>query len=227
MSRPKTSPPSRRAAGRPARHARDDRDLRAHLLDVALARFARDGIGATALRAIATDAGVTPAMLHYYFGDKTQLKQAVIDERLLPALLPVRERLAQAGEDPLVLVETFVRGVGEVVASHAWLPPLWVREVLCEGGELREVLFHQLLPNVPKLLAQRFAAAKAAGTLNPGLDPRLLVVSLVGLTLFPAAGAPIWRRVFEADDLGPEALLRHTLALLDGGLAGHASGVSA
>lgn len=226
MPRTKTPAKPRRAAGRPARQARDDRDLRAHLLDVALTRFARDGIGATPLRAIAVDAGVTPAMLHYYFGDKAQLKQAVIDERLLPALMPVRERLAQAGSDPMALVEIFVRGVGEVVARHAWLPPLWVREVLCEGGELREVLFHQLLPNVPKLLAQRFALAKEAGALNPGLDPRLLVVSLVGLTLFPAAGAPIWRRVFEADDLGPDALVRHTLALLEGGLRSHSSGAS-
>ncbi|WNL45270.1 TetR/AcrR family transcriptional regulator [Dyella sp. BiH032] len=226
MPRTKTSAKPSRAAGRPTRGARDDRDLRAHLLDVALARFARDGIGATPLRAIALDAEVTPAMLHYYFGDKAQLKQAVIDERLLPALMPVRERLAQAGDDPRVLADIFVRGVGEVVARHAWLPPLWVREVLCEGGELREVLFHQLLPNVPKLLAQRFAAAQAAGALNPGLDPRLLVVSLVGLTLFPAAGAPIWRRVFEADDLGPDALARHTLALLENGLAGRPSGVS-
>jgi AcrR family transcriptional regulator len=216
----------RRPAGRPARQLRDDRDLRAHLLDVALARFARDGIGATPLRAIATDAGVTPAMLHYYFGDKAQLKQAVIDERLLPALMPMRERLAQAGEDPLALVELFVRGVGEVVANHPWLPPLWVREVLCEGGELREVLFHHLLPNVPRLLAARFAAAKAAGAIHPDLDPRLLVVSLVGLTLFPAAGAPIWRRVFDADDLRPEALLRHTLALLEHGIGPHPSGVT-
>lgn len=224
----RTKPPSkvRRTAGRPARQARDDRDLRAHLLDVALERFAREGIGATPLRAIAADAGVTPAMLHYYFGDKAQLKQAVIDERLLPALLPVRERLAQAGDDPLALAEIFVRGIGEVVSSHPWLPPLWVREVLCEGGELRDVLFHQLLPNVPKLLAQRFAAAKAVGALNAGLDPRLLVVSLIGLTLFPAAGAPIWRRVFEADDLGPDALARHTLALLEGGIATHPSGAS-
>ena len=226
MSRNHSPAKPRRAAGRPARTTRDDRDLRAHLLDVALARFARDGIGATPLRAIAVDAGVTPAMLHYYFGDKAQLKQAVIDERLFPALASVRERLAQAGDSPAMLVETFVRGVGEVVANHPWLPPLWVREVLCEGGELREVLFHQLLPNVPKLLAQRFAAAKASGALNAGLDPRLLVVSLVGLTLFPAAGAPIWRRVFDADDLGPEALIKHTLALLEGGLGGQASGVS-
>ncbi|GAA0704303.1 TetR/AcrR family transcriptional regulator [Dyella marensis] len=221
----RTKPPAkpRRPAGRPAR---EDRDLRAHLLDVALARFARDGIGATPLRAIATEAGVTPAMLHYYFGDKEQLKQAVIDERLLPALAPMRDRLAQADSEPAALAGLFVRGIGEVVASHPWLPPLWVREVLCEGGELREVLFHHLLPNLPRLLAQRFAAAKQAGTLNPALDPRLLVVSLVGLTLFPAAGAPIWRRVFEADDLDQQALVNHTLALLEGGLGVPPSGAS-
>ena len=224
MVRSKPPAKPRRAAGRPAR---EDRDLRAHLLDVALARFARDGIGATPLRAIATEAGVTPAMLHYYFGDKEQLKQAVIDERLLPALAPMRERLAQAGSEPAVLAAGFVRGISEVVARHPWLPPLWVREVLCEGGELREVLFHHLLPNLPQLLAQRFTAAKEAGALNPGLDPRLLVVSLVGLTLFPAAGAPIWRRVFEADDLDPQALVNHTLALLEGGLGPQPSGASA
>lgn len=221
MPRPKPSATPRRAAGRPAR---DDRDLRAHLLDVALTRFARDGIAATPLRAIAADAAVTPAMLHYYFGDKAQLKQAVIEERLLPALLPMRERLSQAGEDPAVLVDTFVCGIGEVVARHPWLPPLWVREVLCEGGELREVLFHHLLPSLPQLLAQRFAAAQQAGTLNPALDPRLLVVSLVGLTLFPVAGAPIWQRVFQAEDLGAEALRDHTLALLADGLGVRSSG---
>ncbi|SFS05744.1 transcriptional regulator, TetR family [Dyella sp. OK004] len=217
------SAPRRRSAGRPSG---DERDLRAHLLDVAIARFARDGIGATSLRAIATDAEVTPAMLHYYFGDKAQLKQALIEERLLPALLPMREHLAQAGDDPAVLVAGFVQGIGEVVARHPWLPPLWVREVLCEGGELREVLFNQLIPSLPQMLARRFAAAQAAGRLNPALDPRLLVVSMVGLTLFPAAGAPIWRRVFQADDLGPQAMLTHTLALLKDGVGVSDSGGS-
>ncbi|MFC4762353.1 TetR/AcrR family transcriptional regulator [Dyella koreensis] len=224
MTKPKTQATSRRrSAGRPSG---EDRDLRAHLLDVAIARFARDGIGATPLRAIATDAGVTPAMLHYYFGDKAQLKQALIEERLQPALASMRQHLAAAGDDPAELVTGFVQGVGEVVARHPWLPPLWVREVLCEGGELREVLFNQLIPSLPQMLAQRFAAAQASGRLNPALDPRLLVVSMVGLTLFPAAGAPIWRRVFQADDLGPQAMITHTLALLKDGVGVSDSGGS-
>jgi AcrR family transcriptional regulator len=188
------------------------------LLDAAIACFARHGIAATSLRAIATEAGVTPAMLHYYFGDKPQLQQAVIEERLLPATAQLRETLAAAGDDVAALVAAFVRGIGEVIARHPWLPSLWVREVLCEGGALREVMLQRIAPQVPLMMAQRFAVAQKKGRLNPDLDPRLLMVSLVGLTLFPAAGAPIWRRIFDADDLDADALRLHTLALLDRGI---------
>jgi len=211
--------PSKRARGRGAgRPSGDDGDLRNRLLDVAATQFARTGIEATSLRAIAGEAHVTPAMLHYYFGDKARLTEALIEERLLPALAPLREHLEQAGDAPRALIEAFARAVTEIVGLNPWLPPLWVREVLCEGGTLRALMFSRIVPNLPQLLAQRFAGAQAKGLLNPGLDPRLLVVSLVGLTLFPAAGAPIWRRAFGAEDLGPDALLNHTLALLDHGV---------
>lgn len=204
-----------RGAGRPSG---DDVDLRGCLLDVAAKLFGRGGIEATSLRAIANEANVTPAMLHYYFGDKARVTQALIEERLLPAIAPLRAQLEQTDDDPRALAEAFARGIGEIVERHPWLPPLWVREVLCEGGALRELMFSRVVPNLPQMLAQRFAAAQARGLLKPGLDPRLLVVSLVGLTLFPAAGAPIWRRAFGADELSAADLLTHTLALLDHGV---------
>lgn len=224
MATPNKRSKAGRRAGRPGG---DDRDLRQHLLDAAIAQFARVGIGATSLRAIATAAGVTPALLHYYFGDKERLVQALVDERLLPTLAPLRARLERAGDDPSELIGTFARGIGEAVQRHPWLPALWVREVLCEGGALREVLFTQAVPGVPQLLARRFAAAQANGRLNAALDPRLLVVSLVGLTLFPAAGAPIWRRVFGAEGLGPEVMIEHTLALLAHGVGAAGPGGNA
>ncbi len=126
-----------------------------------------------------------------------------------------------------MLIEGFVRGIGAVVANHPWLPPLWVREVLCEGGALREVLFNQAIPNLPQLLARRFSLAQADGRLNADLDPRLLVVSLVGLTLFPAAGAPIWQRLFGTEGLGADVMLKHTLALLDHGVGAAGPGEAA
>ncbi len=225
MSHPNTSRKDRRTrAGRPSG---DDRDLRNHLLDTAAAQFAHTGIEATRLRAIAQAAGVTPAMLHYYFGDKARLTQALIEERLLPAMLPLRARLDQLGDDPAALVEGFVRGLAAIIVRHPWLPGLWVREVLCEGGSLREIMFSQVVPSLPRMLAARFTAAQAAGRLNAALDPRLLVVSLVGLILFPAAGAPIWRRALDASDLDVDALVAHALALLGHGIAPAPNGPSA
>lgn len=210
------APTKPRRAGRPRG---DSADLRQRLLDAAIACYVRTGIAATSLRAIATEAGTTPALLHYYFGDRTQLQQAVVEERLMPVFTGMRESLLQADDDIAALVAAFVRGIGEVVARHPWLPSLWVREVLCEGGALRELMLDRIGPQLPMMLAERFTRAQEAGQISPRLDPRLLVVSLVGLTLFPAAGAPIWRSFFAADDLDANALRDHTIALLDEGLA--------
>lgn len=215
-ARTPTSPPRRRRAGRPAG---DDGHLRARLLDVAAGQFASAGIAAASLRAIAQEAGVTPAMLHYYFGNKDALVLALLTERLLPAVLPLRETLATVGESPLELAQAFASGVSGIVAKLPWLPALWVREVLCEGGALREFVFRDVMPALPQVLAQRFEAARAAGQLARGIDPRLMVVSLVGLTLFPAAGAPIWQKAFGMPGLDMPALMSHTLALLSHGLA--------
>jgi AcrR family transcriptional regulator len=204
-----------RRAGRPSG---DAPDLRQRLLDAAIACFVRQGIAATPLRAIALEAGVTPALLHYYFGDKAQLQAAMVEERLLPAFQSLGASLQAADGDVAGVVAAFVRGVGDIAVRHPWLPALWVREVVCEGGALRGLLVERMAAQLPQALAQRFAAAQQAGQLNPDLDPRLLVVSLVGLTLFPAAGAPIWRQIFDADDLDAAAMRDHTIALLDRGL---------
>ena len=214
------SAPSKRARkrrpGRPT--AERSPGLRDAMLEAALACFTRKGIAATSLRDIAAEAGVTPALLHYYFGDKLQLQQAVIEERILPVVASLRGPLMEAGEDVAALITGFVEGIGRVVAVHPWLPSLWVREVLCEGGSLRDLLVERISPQLPLMMAQRFATAQQQGRINPDLDPRLLMVSLVGLTLFPIAGAPIWRRVFNTEELGVDALRLHTLALLDRGL---------
>lgn len=206
----------RRRVGRPAG---DDGDLRGRLLDVAAAQFAGTGIAAASLRNIAQAAGVTPAMLHYYFGNKDALVRALVDERLLPNVRSLVQTLASAGETPLELAQAFAQGLSGIVATLPWLPALWVREVLCEGGALREFVFREVMPSLPQVLARRFTAAHQAGQLAPGIDPRLLVVSLVGLTLFPAAGAPIWQKAFGMPGLDMPALVSHTLALLAHGLA--------
>ncbi|MGV8930962.1 MAG: TetR/AcrR family transcriptional regulator [Luteimonas sp.] len=211
----KPAAPRKRTPGRPSG---DSAGLRERLLDAAITCFVRHGIASTSLRAIAEEAGVTPALLHYYYGDKAQLQEAMIQERMLPTFAIVRETVQSAGDDVAATVAAFVCGLTEAMRQHPWWPQLWVREVLCEGGALRDLLTTRIAPELARTIAARFSAAQQRGELNPDLDPRLLMTSLIGLTLFPVAGAPIWRRIFDADDLGLDDVRTHAIALLDRGL---------
>lgn len=192
-------------------------DQRAALLDAAVRLFAHQGIAGTSLQAVARAAGVTPALLHYYFGNREQLLDLVVSERLLPVLARILQGVVAAGfEDPRALVRTLVPVVMTTVSEHPWLPPLWVREILTDGGALRD----RMLTNarlVAPLVRERLAAAQRAGQINPDVDTRLLLVSIIGLTLFPLAAAPIWRQLFDAGDITTETMVQHTLALLERG----------
>lgn len=53
-------------------------DTRERILSNARELFARNGIDKTSIRAIAAAAGVDPALVHHYFGTKTQLFAAAI-----------------------------------------------------------------------------------------------------------------------------------------------------
>ena len=205
---------------RPGRPRADEANQRERLLDAAVVCFAGDGIAATSLRTIALKAGVTPALVHYYFGSKEQLVEAFIAERMTPVAAALRESLLAAGPDPRALMAAFVRGMHDLVARFPWWPALWVREVLNEKGALRDVLLKQVAPQVAQLVAGALAEAQKRGELAADLDPRLTMVSLMGLTMMPLAAEHIWRRVFAAEDIDRDVLLRHTLALLDHGLGG-------
>jgi AcrR family transcriptional regulator len=218
VSQRKKKPRARRR--RPGRPPADQANLRERLLDAAVECFKTTSIGATSLRSIAVAAGVTPAMVHYYFGSKKKLLEAFIAERILPEIAALAASVRAAGEEPRALIAAFVHGLHAVVVRRPWLPALWLREVIGEHGALREMLFEHVAERVPRLLVQRFAALQKEGAVSADLDPRLLVVSLVGLTLFPLAAQSIWRRLLDADDVDVAALERHTLALLDHGFGG-------
>lgn len=207
------------AARGPGRPPAGSADQRERLLEAALRSFADEGIGATSLRALARETGLTPAMLNYYFGTKDRLIDAVIAERLMPVIAELKQRMAAiVDQDPAKTMLVFVSGLYEAIDHHPWLPALWVREVLSDNGHLRDVFIERIAPEIALPLCEQIKRAQSRHEINARLDPRLLFVSLIGLTLFPFAAAPIWRRVFQAPDIGPERMLEHTLALLESGI---------
>ena len=190
--------------------------MRTLVLDVAIALFAERGVIATPLRAIAMQAGVTPALLHYYFGSKDAMVEALLNERIAPFVAISTAPLQAPSKSPRAALLAFLEGHMRNIAAHPWLPRLMVREVLSEGGVLRERIVKQFSGAIAKGLVKLIEQAQALGEIRADLDPRLLSLSLVSLAVFPFATAPIWRDVFKApaSRVNADSLIAHTLMLV-------------
>jgi AcrR family transcriptional regulator len=184
---PGMPPRRRRRPGRPPRRDRAG-DPREALLDAARRLLAERGLEALSARAIAGAAGVTPAMVHYYFGDKRGLTDALLER----ALARVLERVAAARG-----LEDLPATVASAFGADPWIPPLLVREVLAEGGGYRQRFIDTYASQVARLVPAMLEAGIAAGRLRADLDPRLAFVSLLGMMGFAFIARPVFEPVLQ------------------------------
>ncbi|KVC26688.1 TetR/AcrR family transcriptional regulator [Burkholderia pseudomultivorans] len=197
----------------------DDFDLRDHMLDVAIALFAERGIAATTVAQIASAAGVTSAMVHYYFTNREQLLDAIVEERLAHAIAFVwRPTDRRVDDDPFALVAELVDRFFDVTHRMPWLPSIWLREIVHEGGMLRERMLRRIPLDHVGRFAERVRAAQQAGTLNPALEPAFLFHSIIALVMLPLATAKLWQSARGLPPIDREVLHRHVRALLDTGM---------
>ena len=191
---------------------------RALLLDVALVLFARQGIMETTLGAIAREAGVTPAMVHYYFKTRDQLLDVLIDERFVPLRAELGRAFADSDAEPADALRAFAEGLIAVCERYPWFATLWVREVISEGGLLRRRIAERFGDANKKASIARITQWQKEGRLNPQLEPSLLFVSVFGLTVLPLAVTFTWAE--ESGGYAPrrEQIARHAVALLMHGI---------
>ena len=212
----KKKPSLRRARGRPALAA--EIGTREALLDAAVALFAEQGVAATTSAGIAARAGVTPAMVHYHFRSRGRLLDAVVDERLARFPGRVFAALAAADASPAALIETIVRRVYEAAEQMPWMPPIWIREVVSEGGTLRDRMLRHFPSDAVGALIDRLASAQRRRQIPAGVEPRLAFLTIAGIAMLPLATRALWSRIPAMADLTNAQLLRHALTVLTAGL---------
>ncbi|GAB7524415.1 TetR/AcrR family transcriptional regulator [Paraburkholderia sp. 2C] len=208
--------PARRP-GRPTGAARAP-EQRARLLDVALALFARQGIVDTTLGAIAREAGCTPAMVHYYFKTRDQLIDVLIDERFAPLRAALAGAFRENCDNPVAAITEFARRLVATAGEYPWFPSLWVREVMSEGGLLKKRMNERFGDTQQRASLARIAKWQKEGRLNPDIEPSLLFVSILGMTILPLAASNAWRNDPARSRLTADDIARHAVALLTGGV---------
>ena len=95
-----------------------------------------------------------------------------------------------------------------------WLPSIWLREIVHEGGLLRERMIRRIPLEHVGHLAERIRAAQRAGTLNPALEPAFLFHSIVALVMLPLATAKLWHSARGLPPIDRDVLHRHVRALV-------------
>jgi AcrR family transcriptional regulator len=189
-------------------------DAREQLLDATVTLFAEQGIAGTTIAQIAARVGVTTAMVHYYFKDRDRLVQAIARERVLRVVLDLWSPVVHE-TDVSSLIRGFVARLLRASELNPWLPSLWLREIVSEGGELRPHL-RKLAPTDPiRHVIKTVKAAQRRGEIDGRLEPRLAIASVIGVTLLPLAVIRTWKQVPEAlQNLTREDIARHAQALL-------------
>lgn len=206
-----------RKVGRP--RLTGDVNARERLLDAAVELLAKKGIAATSLSDIATHAGVTPAMVHYYFTNRSALLDAIASERLMRTLTGLWAPIAEQSTDLELMVRGLVQRIVQSSEQTPWLPALWLRDIVSEGGQLRERMLKTLSPPHTRHFTLALEAAQRRGEINPELDPRLVIVSLMGLTLVPLAAMSLWGEKPQAQGFSPSQIGKHAEAVLLQGLS--------
>ncbi len=156
------------------------------LLDAARDLFARREFAAVSLRQIAAQAKVNPAMIHYHFGSKEGLYEAMLEEHFAP-LLQQLELMPAERPELSYFVESYVR----MLAANPWLPNLVVREALYGNGSFRELFIKRFAARAGKMVPALIDEERKAGHLRADLDPAYATLSLLSMAIFPFIGRPV------------------------------------
>lgn len=214
-------------ARRPARHARGrgrpsagDAGVRDALLDTARRLFLARGFASVTIRQVATAAGTSSAMIHYYFGDKLGLYRAILEQAFAPVAAELRRLSEPAQPKTPSDVESLVRVYMRMLAANPWVPALIVQEVFTEGGRFRPQFIEQFAGRLAPLFVGILSREQERGGLRADVDPRLATVSAVSLCVFPFLSLPVTSRVLGLSVEGEalERLVAHTARVLREGI---------
>lgn len=181
----------------------DDRSTRAQIRDAAMARFASDGFHRATIRSIASDAGVSPALVLHHFGSKDGLRTECDDHvaRVVLAELEAWMTAPDTAARPASFA-AMIESVGGIVD--------YVGRSLVEGGGHADAMVDRFVDIAEAALA----TGEAEGTIRPSRDRRATAAVMVIWDLSTLILGDHLRRALGVDD-PRKAMLRYAGVALD------------
>ena len=166
------------------------------ILNAAQSVFIQKGMDGARMQEIADEAGINKALLHYYFRTKQKLFEAIFKKvfsNILPNLmdmvhsnLPIEEKLG-------IFIEKYI----DLLMRNPYLPNFILKEIHREPEFLASILKRNGMK--PKEVFVSFEKEMEAGKIRK-MDPRDLLVNILGLSIFPIAAQPLLSIVLFEND---------------------------
>ncbi|APU16457.1 MULTISPECIES: TetR family transcriptional regulator [Actinoalloteichus] len=177
--------------------------MKARIRDAAILLFGRNGVPGTSVRAVAEQAGASPALVMHHFGTKDALR-AVCDQHVLDAVFDQKDDLASGGADAVI---------GSWLADLDGSRPLldYLARMLVDDTEAGASLFDQLVTRTESMLA----AGVRDGTMRQSSDPPALAAVLAVQGVAPLLLHHHLRRVLGGVDSPADVIRRLTVPLVE------------
>ncbi|MBP2320997.1 AcrR family transcriptional regulator [Kibdelosporangium banguiense] len=173
----------------PQERQADAERSRRQLLSAAFDEFAAKGYAGARVHEIAARAGVNKQLINYYFGGKEGLYRALQREWLNhEATFHDPQNSAQA------ISEKYVR---ELLTDPRGARLMIWRGLSYAAGETEP-------DEEPEQDLSGFISRQEAGELDPGIDPRCLLIGLMGVTSGPIVMPDLVRKLFGVEVSDPE-----------------------
>jgi len=187
------------------------KETRERVLDSAESVFAEAGFGGARIKEISRRAGVTSAMVHYYFQTKEELYRAVLD-RMVADLVHLVSTIAPAPIDPVPKLKRFFYGFFDYAARHRNFARLTSMEMGHDNIEYALELFARHFKPLYALAKGFLQKGIKQGAFQP-IDPDHLLSAIYGMTISYFSDSP-FIEVLSGRKVGSQATVAQRRDLL-------------
>lgn len=170
----------------------DKHNSKQAILNAAEEEFLEMGFHGAKTSSIAKRAGVTHAMLHYYFSTKENLYDVFISQKLQEVKNIMFPALLEEGVDFIDRVRTVIDKQFGYIQKHPYLPRFMLNEVLLKPERFNELISNILQYDIEKfaIIQQEIDTASNEGKINFISLPNL-IIDILSLNIISQVMAPV------------------------------------
>ncbi len=162
------------------------------ILNTAKEIFIEKGKEGVRVQEIANKADINKMLLHFYFRSKRKLFEVVFLEAF-ERFLPKINSLVSADRSFLGIIEVFIQNYIDLILENPCIPACVLHE-LNQNPENHAQFMGNKLPTLPAQF-DKSNLEISAGTIKP-IDPKQLVINIIGLCFFSFVAWPIIQKIF-------------------------------